>query len=80
MNRRAKLASGFDLPGQGSRKNPFNEQACRFGSGGIETDLIAATVENLKAVGGQAQVAPGFEQAKSDILERAKADGEGFSK
>jgi hypothetical protein len=34
----------------------------------------------LESSGGQAQVAPGFQQAESDILEGAKAVEEGFSK
>jgi len=72
-----KIRSGSD---QVRRKNPCCEQACRFGLGRIEADLVTALEEILKRVGGQAQVAPGFEKAESDILEGAKADGEGLAK
>jgi len=42
-------------------------------SGSIEADLETAVGEVAEGNGGQAQVAPGFQQAKSDILERAEA-------
>jgi len=59
------------------RKNPSCEQACRFVSRRVKTDLKAAIVEVMESGGGQAQVAPGFQQAESNISEGADAVGEG---
>lgn len=41
--------------------------------------MVAAAVEIVKALGGQAQVAPGFEQAESDFFVGAEAVGEGLA-
>ena len=49
-------------------------------SRGVKADLVATAVEIAESRGGQTQVAPGFQQAKSDILERAAAPGKSLPK
>ena len=49
-------------------------------SGGVEADLVAAAVEVAESSGGQTQVAPGFQQAKSDISERTDTLGKSLPK
>ena len=42
----------------------------------VKADLKAAMIEMMESGGGQAQVAPGFQQAKSNISDGADAVGE----
>ena len=49
-------------------------------SGGIKADLIAAGIECAESLWGQSGIAPGFQQAKSDILERTNALGKSLAK
>ena len=49
-------------------------------SGGVKADLEAAAVQVTESPGAQTQIAPPFQQAESDILERADALRKGIPK
>ena len=49
-------------------------------SRGVKADLAATVVEGTESPGAQSQIAPGFQQAKSDISERTDTLGKSLPK
>ena len=55
------------------------ERACLPSLRGVEADLIATAIQTDPLVWAERQVAPGFQQAKSQVPGRAPTLGEGLA-